>query len=295
MTSRTAHPPAKTAATPAPTADASPNASQDASTAPPSLAEAPAKPPVYRPGTSWRAACDDSSRYHTLNLPNSPAPLSIHMPWGRGFTGGDATGEPLWWLGPAEQALAAAFSLGEGRVLLLASLSPWNNEGLVCGDHAYWLAQSTGSGTQVVWILNQDAPALWRQLWDFAPQALLALGLALLAWLWHGAVRFGSTQGLEDQRAKPFLMHLQAWAQWLWQAPLAQRQVAQLRKDTFTLAQKRLPGLSRATPDQQIQQLSQMTGLAPDTVQQALLTPYQHSAQQLTQTLWALQTLRNQL
>jgi hypothetical protein len=261
----------------------------------PQAPEQPPAPPHYVLKPRLEEPCYRSATSVAIPLANPP--LQVDLGPGRALELSEDSPPPVWMAAPSAQwsTPAAAFSHGEGRITLLSNLSAWHNTRLHCGDHGYFLRSLLGPGEEVAWFINLDAPSLWQRLWALAPEAVIAVLLALAAWLWHANVRFGEPIGQYGHSRRAFLDHFKAWANYLWRQPLISAQIAAMRQDCLKRAARRVPGFYNLSSMDQLKRIEQLTGLSPPLLEQALNRPVEHQAQTITDIIAALQHLRNQL
>lgn len=111
--------------------------------------------------------------------------------------------------------------VGKGRITLVANLSFIENASIQHYDHAeylWYLIHGLYNNPQGVWLIHQDdLPALWRLLWDYAwPIILTLLAFIPLAYLALGS-RFGPLLPLPTPERRRILEHIQASGLFMWQ------------------------------------------------------------------------------
>ncbi|HEX5677614.1 MAG TPA: DUF4350 domain-containing protein [Alcanivorax sp.] len=116
----------------------------------------------------------------------------------------------------------------EGRITVLAGLTLWDNQHLHYFDHAWLLKRLTGDGP--VWFVQGiDMPPLPLWLWQHAWPPILALLLALAAWLWRRLPRPGPQWRAAESGRTDYLGHLLALGHFHWRTGQSERLTAALR------------------------------------------------------------------
>lgn len=117
------------------------------------------------------------------------------------------------WRNRAGAHVFARFPWGDGNVDLLSDLDMLDNDNLDDAPHRIFvrqlLAPNWGRGT-VHLVYAADMPPLWRWLLQYAWMALLPALLALLAWLWMRAQRFGPQLPSPQPPRRSLLEHVEA-------------------------------------------------------------------------------------
>jgi len=241
----------------------------------------------------------------TCEAPPLPAPASVRGQNGEHWRLLAAPGQTL--RQGAAQALAnpphriatnnqgaqlIQLTLGEGRMTVLAGLTLWDNDNLHYFDHAWLLKQLTGDGP--VWFVQGiDMPPLPLWLWEHAWPPILALLLALSAWLWRSLTRPGPRwQALESGRAD-YLAHLLALGHFHWRTGQSDAFLAPLR-DT---ARRRLE-LLHPDQEQALSIAAERLAIPETTLRDALDATVKERArdrQQWTDRVAVLQTIRSRL
>lgn len=128
--------------------------------------------------------------------------------------------------------------LGDGELLVLASLDFMHNDTIGEQDHARftaWLASPRASASRV-WLIGHsgEQASLPALLWALAPEALISAALWLLLWLWSLGARLGPLEPPPSRARRDLLEHLEASAAFLWRhgqfASLAQASRQGLRR-----------------------------------------------------------------
>jgi len=166
-------------------------------------------------------------------------------------------------LGDADGLQVVRVPLGRGSVTLLNAREPFDNRGLLQGDHARLFAtvMRLHPGA-VVWLIRGgERLTLAGLLLQRGAAVLLLLGAALALLLWRAAVRFGPVLPAPPPLRRSLRAQIAGTAEFLrshgasaalWQAS-AQALEAAIRH--------RVPGYGRLRPEEQAATLARLTGL----------------------------------
>lgn len=149
--------------------------------------------------------------------------------------------------------------LGSGSIVMLTSFDMWHNFSLGCHDHAHALRMVLGSAPIINWVANTSMPSLWEQLYRSFYLAVLLLGAALVAWLWHHSIRTQRPKGMIEPARREVMEHLEGVARFLWQ---------QKHVDSLLKALRRKPMMLMGVMS--IEQLAEECGLSTSVVSAAL-------------------------
>jgi hypothetical protein len=188
---------------------------------------------------------------------------------------------------------------GAGSVDLLSDLRFLTSDGL--RDHPerqafvrQLLAPNYGQGT-VHLVYAVDMPSLWRLLLANGWRTLLPLALALLAWLWMRAQRFGPTLPAPAGTRRALVEHVQASGEHLHRYGRDGLLLHALRDAVFARMRRRDPLAAALTGDAQAEAVAARTGLTSDAVRAALRTVPPANANELRLRISQLIALRNRL
>ncbi|AZC20327.1 DUF4350 domain-containing protein [Pseudomonas sp. CMR5c] len=185
---------------------------------------------------------------------------------------------------------------GKGSITVLTDADIWKSPAIGRYDNA-WLLWYLNADTAVTLLFDTNHPNLWQLLWKNFPQALVALGLLIVLWLWHAGFRQGPLLAPAPKARRQLLEHLRASAGFILrhggQGPLVQA----LQLDIRRRARRRHPGFEQLELQAQCEVLALLSQQPVEAARQALQP---RSGQRLSSTDFShlvaqLQTLRNAL
>lgn len=195
----------------------------------------------------------------------------------------------------AEGEQLVHLSWGDGQLTVLAGLALWDNQHLHYFDHAWLLNRLIGNGP--VWFVQGiDMPPLPLWLWQHAWPPMLALLLALAAWLWRRLPRPGPQWHAAEADRTDYLGHLLALGHFHWRTGQSDRLTAPLRDSAW----RRLD-LLHPDRDKALAIAAERLGLPEADVRDALESgaeiqqPRPRDRQQWADRVAILQTLRSRL
>ena len=196
---------------------------------------------------------------------------------------------------------------GQGSVVLVNSMSGFDNpkdprsphSDLNRFDHAY-LASYLAQGKREVWFVNrigttvQNAPPLWKKLWQFSPLFCGVLLLLFALFVWRSAHRQGVTKQLSHNEDRQLKQYLQAQGSFLWHKQQRLQVLSQLQQQLWQEWQRRIPGLSTLTKAEQLTAIQRIVSAPAEDITlwlQAL--PAKPTTQDWLDYLQAHQHIRN--
>jgi len=201
----------------------------------------------------------------------------------------------------AEDDLGSAVlhaSLGSGSVTVLCDIGPLQNASIGKHGHAelLWRLVRLGPVGAPVWIVfDEDMPALPAWLWRHAREAVIALVLLLLAFMWNRARRFGPLIDLPPPARRRLLEHVEASGQFLWRNGERQYLIEAVRRAVDAAAARRHPGWESLPPDERTGRIADVTGLPETLVHQALSGAGHGHKHSFTHTIRDLERIRRRL
>jgi hypothetical protein len=156
------------------------------------------------------------------------------------------------------------------------------------------LAPHYGEGT-VHLVYAVDLPSLWRLLLEHGWRVLVPLLLALCAWLWMRAQRFGPMLPARPQARRALVEHVQASGEHLHRYGRDTLLLQALRDALFARMRRRDPLAAALSGDAQAEAVAARTGLPADAVRAALRTVPPANAHELRVRIAQLIALRNRL
>jgi hypothetical protein len=140
-----------------------------------------------------------------------------------------------------------------------------------------------------------EMPSFWRQLLTHGWRVLLPLALALLAWLWARAQRFGPALPPRPEARRALVEHVQASGEHLHRYGRDALLLHALRDAVFARMRRRDPLAAALAGDAQAEAVAARTGLTADAVRAALRTVPPANATELRLRISQLIALRNRL
>ena len=202
------------------------------------------------------------------------------------------------WRTQQGQHVFARFAYGDGTVDVLSTLEWLSNNSLPEPPHRYFtrqlLAPNWNAG-RVHLVYAADMPPLWRWLMTHAWQVLLPMLLALLAWLWLRAQRFGPWLPSPVQPRRALLEHVDASGEHLLRYGKLTLLHRALRETVLARLRRVDPLIAAQQGDTQARLLAQRLGLPPDTLRAVLDTRPPATPHEFRQRIARLIALRKRL
>lgn len=166
------------------------------------------------------------------------------------------------------------FGLGDGELLVLASLDFMHNDAIGEQDHARftaWLATPRDRAGRV-WLIGHagEQARLPALLWALAPEALISAALLLLLWLWSLGARLGPLEAPPSRQRRDLLEHLEASAAFLWRQGQFARLAHASRQGLRRRWTRQLAPDARTGSKEWIQALAEASGTPPESLARAL-------------------------
>ena len=196
------------------------------------------------------------------------------------------------------QHVFARFGYGDGSVDVLSTLEMLNNDSLIEPPHSDFtrqlLAPNWDAGRMHL-VYAADMPPLWRWLLIHAWKVLLPLLLALLAWLWLRAQRFGPWLPSPMQPRRALLEHVDASGEHLLRYGKLTLLHRALRETVLARLRRVDPLIAAQQGETQARLLAQRLGLHPDTLRAVLDTRPPATPHEFRQRIARLIALRKRL
>lgn len=207
--------------------------------------------PTNAPDTGTVRLC--GTRYHQLLYPRE--------------------GQALWAVLDGEGAELLRVPVGRGTVTVIA---PWNlssNTELLRAnaDHAFAFASALQAGPgATVWIVAEESRlGFLKWLWQHGWIAVLLAFLALAAWAWRSAVRFGPLAGTAPAERRSMREQVAGTGDFLRHHAPAALHAAQLRA-LQEAARARLPGADRMGRPALAEAIARATGVRAADLERAM-------------------------
>lgn len=224
---------------------------------------------------------------------------------GNRFTLGENARAERRWGDAADDTLAyARLRYGSGRVDVLADMDFLRNgqddkdTGLRDLPHRdlarLVLAPNYGKGRMHL-VYAAQAPSLWRTVLQRGWPIWLPLLLALLAWLWMRAQRFGPLLPSPRQERRSLLEHVRASGEHLHRYGKSPLLYDAVRQSFLTRLRRRAPLAAALTGDAQLQAIADHLRWPPERVRLAMQLPPSRDDAALRERIALLIQMRNQL
>ena len=214
-------------------------------------------------------------------------PIStVKLPWGsdasyrvrfEGRTTVDYYGapQPAFAVDDSSGRRLVAFTLGEGKVIAMGSLGPFENQvtkttdrtlSIGFADHAAFLMALLGwqddDEANVNIYARATRPSAWAWLKANAPFALAALAMFIMLWLWHIAIRFGPIAPDPLPVRRRLSDHLLATGRFLWRRKAASPLTESARALALRRMTRLVPEFPALDPTAQASALVAQIGLS---------------------------------
>jgi hypothetical protein len=207
------------------------------------------------------------------------------------------TAAPVRWaLADEAGNQAVRVPVGKGSVTVI-NARPFTWRALLRSDHARVFAAATElrRDDEVVFLTETDYPALVALLWRYGAPAVALFLVAVVLFLWRGAVRFGPTLGVPEPRRRSMAEQIRGSGRFVLThgdgLPLHAASVRALTE----AAHRRIPAYSRLSRPQRAAALAKATGLDGAAIISAIDAVSKRRPHELPATLGLLETARRQL
>lgn len=177
----------------------------------------------------------------------------------------------------ADGYLTLAATHGAGTWTALVSTEPFTNGSLGYDGNAelVWqlLGPRIGEGSTVELVYGSDIPPWYVLLFYQGWPVWIPLLLALLAWLWWRAQRFGPLLPALPPPRRALLDHVRASGEFLYRQGESQTLLEALRRRFRRALERRDPALAALSPRELIPTLAARERIGEDALREALLPP----------------------
>ncbi|HVK55203.1 MAG TPA: DUF4350 domain-containing protein [Burkholderiales bacterium] len=233
-------------------------------------------------------------------------PLEVAMPDNDGvlkvqfnprFRLEDANGDADWRIADENGVHALGYSLGRGEVTVLTDYHFMENSQIGAFDNAsllYWLTNPK-QGKEIWFVYDDDMPALWKWLVEYAWTALVAGSLLLICWLWAATRRLGPIIPPPSRERRSMIEHITASGRFLWRQKRVDT-LYQAEVDAFMRqVRARHPQWAAMSIDELAREVAGLTGVAIEKVTSALNAALPRNEEQFMQDIYIIETLRTKL
>jgi len=187
---------------------------------------------------------------------------------------------------------------GDGLITVMTDPWIWNNDGIGRFDNAWllWYLTQDTEVTLLYQLPKQGDPNLLDALFQHFPEALAALALLLILWLWQQGQRQGALLPLAPRARRQLQEHLRASADFMLRRLGRAYLIQKLQQEIEQQAEQRHPGFSGVDESGRLKLLAQLSRKPQKFVQQAMQPAAKRlSAADFSRQVKDLQTLRNAL
>lgn len=221
---------------------------------------------------------DEEEKEKEFARPGPPPPEELALPDGTQLHA-DFFGSPILtdaappaqarYTGPHGHRILV-YERGRGRILVVASLFPFNNHSLNEADHATLLWHLfSDAGPRIVMVNRLYSVSLLEWLVDHALPALVALGVLVALWLWRVVPRFGPLLPSDATPRRSLVEHLRAVGRFQADSQQLGRLLQQVREDAQAAFQRAAPLAAGLDGTARLREASRLTGLRPRELMQA--------------------------
>lgn len=186
-------------------------------------------------------------------------------------------------------------SYGDGMVSLIADLEFAENDAIDEYDHAefFWqLIHRQHKAPRNVWLLNNDdMPALWKWLWQYASAFIISATLLVLFWFYKLAQRFGPLIPHRSLDRRRILEHIQASGYFLWRHD-QQQLIQSSRQSVQQKFEILFPAWNQLSQDEQLDYASEHSQLSIDVLRHLLYEQKKWSVDEFIDLVQQLEKLR---
>ncbi|MFK7911093.1 MAG: DUF4350 domain-containing protein [Akkermansiaceae bacterium] len=156
---------------------------------------------------------------------------------------------------------------GSGRVTILSDARPLRNRFIGQADHAQLLIDlvDISPGGMIVFT-NGAGESFFSLVWRYFWMAVIAVGVAIIFWLWKNLPRFGPTQDLPESNMREYLGQVRGIGRFLWRNKRDDAMLGAMRRNI----NRRLALISGEHHEGIFEQLSETTGLSVEQVIEAM-------------------------
>jgi hypothetical protein len=215
---------------------------------------------------------------------------------GLDFTFLKTSGPVQWALQDDAGNQAVRVPVGKGSVTVI-NAQPFTWRSFLRSDHARLFVAATQlkRDDEVVFLTENDYPALLTLLWRYGAPAVALFLIALVLFLWRGSVRFGPAVALPEPRRRSMAEQIRGSGRFVLThgdgLPLHAASVRALTE----AARRRIPAYSRLSRPQRAAALAKATGLDGAAIISAIDAVGKRRPHELPNTLGLLEMARRQL
>ena len=201
-----------------------------------------------------------------------------------------------YWTDADGDAKIMRLEYAKGIIYVLTDSDIWRNTAITHFDHAYFLKTLTQNRGEVHILFGSTAKSFWARLVEYFPEALGALFITLLLWLWANLVRVGPVSSAFTPNRRALSEHILAGSQYIWGSEEPERLIQSARAATLRKAQSKIPSFETYNQPQKIALLHAATGTDTDQLEAVFYaSPQRLRPQEFVQFMQTIQQIRNAL
>lgn len=194
-----------------------------------------------------------------------------------------------------DQVVMCDSSFGNGRIIIMPSMSPFINYQLRHLDHGSFLIWLTQGYETINYIPYLSYPNWFAKLWHWGWQWVISLVVLVILFIWHVSSRVGRAYAPDSMRSVSFEHHIRAVANYYTRYGFEQRLFTALKKDFHMKAESRIPNFNLLSQSQQVEVIAKLTKLDKQQVADLINMQTPKSDQQRTDYIKLYKQLRNAL
>ncbi len=189
--------------------------------------------------------------------------------------------------------------IGKGMVTLVSDMGFLKNNDIENHDHAEILWQLIHglhkplSQPDSVWLIHNDKmPPLWDIMWRNYWAFIISLLLLLIFWLFKQSQRFGPLIPKQEEDRRSLGEHISSSGFFYWKNNNKQKLIDASRKALVKRLTQVFPGWMQLDTKQQIEELANHLSMQPEAIQTLLYSEGIDQADDFTQLIKQLETIR---
>ena len=186
-------------------------------------------------------------------------------------------------------------SFGQGKVTVLTSSTLWTNGQIGRLDHAFALEQLVGTSAAIIFQNSSNWPSLLSVLMEFAGEAMLILGLILIAVLVQRSVRFGPSKSDLQETRRSIAEHIGGVAKFHWRHGYTDFLLAPMRKAVFRRMRRQFADFDQLPEAEKIQRICKISEYPQEEVEIAFGENTISADWQFSQSVQLLEKIRKVL
>ncbi len=208
----------------------------------------------------------------------------------------EATNYPaFYWRGSDNEIRFAQFDIGQGLLSVISGDRIWRSENIDQFDHAYLWWILAANSHQVAMITSSQIPSLVQLMRRYAPEALLAAALWLLAWLVYRYRRFGPIVEPKSLSRRAITEHIYASAAYLWNEKQYESLVEPLKANISDRTRLLFPGFDSLSDEERLARIAELSNLSFSEVNSAWHTTKISNDSEFQNLVSILQKIRESL